>query len=85
MKPELNKHGWSGEYEPGKTTFSSITFSVGIFKWVQARKGLKKSAVIYRVKGYSSNPQAVYDRADDICFLMDIGGWHRTEKSEFVK
>lgn len=84
MEKALNKHAWDGACSPsGFPQFE--TFSVGIFKWVQGRNGLKRSKVVYRVRGYSSRPSLVYRRASDICSLMDAGKWKSYKKSEFVK
>ena len=82
---EVGKHDFSGSCTPDKTFYWN-TFSVGIFEWVQKAggKGLKKSAVKYRVKGYSSNPEAVYARAKEICEKLD-NGEILPAKSCFVK
>lgn len=70
----------------------SKTFSIGIFLWLPkaSGKGLKKSAVKYRVKGYTSNPKPVYKRAEEICEEFDeefphIPLWLGHRKSETVK
>lgn len=41
------------------------TFSVGIFQWVPKsyERGLKKTAVIKRIRGSSSEPEKVYEAA----------------------
>jgi hypothetical protein len=43
--------------------------SVGIFYWVLAKNGkfLKKGKVVYRVRGFASNWEALKSRADYIC------------------
>lgn len=67
-------HDYHGSCDPNKRHgFSMNTFSVGIFQWIpkSSGKGLKRSLVKYRVKGYSSNPQAVYDRAAELCMRFD--------------
>ena len=68
------------------------TFSVGIFQWLlkASGKGLKKSKVKYRVKGYTSNPEPVYKRAREICDEFDeefphIPLWLGHRKSETAK
>lgn len=56
--------------------FSSFdTFSVGIFKWLPCtpggRKGLKRSKVIYRIRGKVSDAERIYGRARDVCIRFD--------------
>jgi hypothetical protein len=76
---EVLKHDYSGSCSPqyaGQQVLSSQnTFSVGIFQWLpkSSGKGLKKSAVIVRVKGYISEPEKVYQKAKDICTQLDEG------------
>ena len=45
------------------------TFSVGIFQWIPKKdgKGLKRGKAIKRIRGYSSNPEEVYRKAEGIC------------------
>jgi hypothetical protein len=90
MEKELNKHDFSGSYAPGKSDyvllseyFSNKTFSVGIFQWIPKAdgKGMKKSAVKYRIYGLPANKKAVYKRAQYVCRLMDLG-WKPQKKSE---
>ena len=76
MPKELYKHDFSGAYAPGGLSgFNNNTFSVGIFQWVPKAngKGLKKSAVKVRVKGYVSQPEKVYEAAKRICAELDAG------------
>jgi hypothetical protein len=84
-RKQEGKHDWSGSCSPGSFVLNA-TFSVGIFEWVLTSdgKGLKKTAVKYRIKGYSSNPEAVYARSDEVCDVMDRGYIYET-KSEVVK
>ena len=70
-------------------SMNCLTFSLGIFRWLlkASGKGLKKSAVMYRVKGYTSNPEPVYKRAKEICEELDeefphIPMWLGYRKSE---
>ena len=42
------------------------TFSVGIFQWLPARRGLKKSRTI-RVVGYVTEPERVFEKAEELC------------------
>jgi len=61
---------YDGEYDPAKKPpYYSTTFSVGVFQWLPkaSKKGLKKSAVVKRIRGLVSNPQDVYDRAQAEC------------------
>ena len=57
------------------------TFSVGIFKWLSKKTGhgLKKSKVLFRVKGYVSNPSLVYKTAIKICQEMANGIFPKTK------
>ena len=76
-RKELNQHDFSGSYSPGGIIIASQrTFSVGIFKWIAKAngKGLKKSAVIHRVRGYVSDPDEVYTVAGNLCDYFDDGG-----------
>ena len=52
-----------------------IGFSLGVFQWVpkSGGKGLKKSAVKVRVKGFVRNTANVYDKAREICLKLDAG------------
>jgi len=86
-KPQEGKHWYSGECGPGSDYPIGETFSVGIFKWVKKKSGmgLKKSAVIYRIKGSPSKPDRVYNRAQEVCMYMDIGVWIGPGKSETVR
>ena len=92
MKKEKFRHSYSGECAPGSNykgpvpTTNFSTFSVGIFQWIPkaSGKGLKKSPVKFRIKGYTSDPQKVYDLATKLCRAFD-GGWKPDTKSETVK
>lgn len=70
------KHDYSGSCAPGGAVYSNQqTFSVGVFQWLPKAngKGLKKSAVKLRVRGYSSQPGKVYHYAETACDDMDMG------------
>ena len=91
MKKEKFRHSYSGECAPGVNYLGPVavrncTFSVGIFQWIPkvSGKGLKKSPVKFRIKGYTSDPQKVYDLATKLCRAFD-GGWEPSAKSETVK
>lgn len=61
---------WDGACKPSGSAYAYIsrTFSIGIFQWIPAKGGgLKKSKVLKRIKGYSSEPQKVYDEAERTC------------------
>lgn len=60
---------YSGSCAPDVSRFHSHTFSVGVFQWVSKSRGngLKKTAVVKRFKGYSSNPNEVYTKAQEYC------------------
>jgi hypothetical protein len=73
---EAYKHDYSGSCAPGKSqSFGNAMFSVGIFQWLpkSSGKGLKKSAVKFRIKGNSSSPKVVYETAERWCKMMDKG------------
>ena len=76
-RKQAGRHDWDGNCKPGgiQQFSSQTTFSVGIFKWLtKARgKGLKRSAVVYRVKGSVERPECVYMRAEIICDCLDVG------------
>lgn len=52
------------------------TFSVGIFQWLTkaSGKGLKQSAGICRVLGYTAEPERVYQKALEICARLNREG-----------
>ena len=80
-------HDYSGSCVPQMNQFSyAKTFSVGIFEWVPTTSsaGLKKSAVVYRVRGYCIDADKVYARAEEVCDMFDSGR-KPPHKSEFVK
>lgn len=76
--PEAFKHGFDGSCAPGASTgfASQIGFSVGVFQWVpkSGGKGLKRTAVKVRVKGWVRDAEKVYSKAREVCQLLDAGG-----------
>jgi hypothetical protein len=78
------KYDYDGACKPGgtQTLGSQETFSVGVFKWLPKAggKGLKRSPVIYRVKGRMSQPEKVYDRAEELCDWLDGQVWRPTKR-----
>ena len=73
----VGKHDFDGQCRPKiKYHFDSLrTFSVGCFEILQRKdgRGTKRSGVKVRVRGYVSNPEAVYARAREICAQLDAG------------
>lgn len=74
MHKDKEPYQWdfSGACSPGgpaQLACGQQTFSVGIFQWVPKAggKGLKKSAVKYRLKGSFHNPEELYARAQAKC------------------
>lgn len=68
--PQPYEWDFAGSCAPGNSSgWHHSTFSVGIFQWIPKNggKGLKRSAVVRRVKGPSSDPEAVYAEARAIC------------------
>ena len=84
----VGKYDWSGSCAPSGNSSSAGTFSVGIFTWEPnaSASGLKKSAVVYRVRGYVQDADKVFERAEYLCDQFDSGRlWPANRKSEFVK
>jgi hypothetical protein len=78
IQPEAGKHDYDGGYKPENSLpFGETckTFSVGIFRWLPKvnGKGLKRSAVIFRVKGPVSMEEKVYETAESLCENFDSG------------
>jgi hypothetical protein len=88
MRKEAYKHGFSGMCKPPGNPICTWnkTFSVGIFQWIPkaSGKGLKKSAVKFRVKGNVRDAEYVYAEAEDLCMMFD-DGWEPKHKSAVVK
>jgi hypothetical protein len=88
---------YEGAYDPNSkkiVPFQSETFSVGIFQWVPrvSKKGLKKSAVVKRIRGRADKPENVYKRAQEECDKRNLtvattlsGGLARTLRKDFCK
>ena len=78
-------HDFDGSCAPVKGGVEWGTFSVGIFQWIpkSSGKGLKRSAVKYRIRGRVSNAGSVYSRARTVCKKFD-DGWFPKSKSEVV-
>ena len=86
MKKEIYKHDFSGSCAPSKGALWNATFSVGIFQWIPkaSGKGLKKSAVKFRIKGNMSEADKVYKKAKEICKMIDERGVMPATKSMTV-
>jgi len=72
------KHDFDGACSPNKfTTFNSSfeSFSVGVFEWIPTKDGssTKKGKVKVRVKGATSEPDKVFDKAREIVAALDAG------------
>jgi hypothetical protein len=79
MEQVAGKHGFDGKCKPGGigAHVSHETFSVSVFKWLakplSSKGGLKKGSVLARVKGSTSNAEAVYAEARRLCAEFDSG------------
>lgn len=74
---EAYKHSFDGSCAPGGAAGYSgqIGFSLGVFQWVpkSGGKGLKKSAVKVRIKGWVRDAEKVYSKAREVCQKLDAG------------
>lgn len=70
---EPYQYDFDGSCMPGKRTWNGETFSVGVFQWIPKSngKGLKRSKVIKRFRGMVSNPQPVYDAAENLIAKLE--------------
>jgi hypothetical protein len=72
QKREVYEWDYDGACSPGNEYSGHNTFSVGIFQWIpKTREGLKRSKVIYRIKGYVSNPDDVYEKAQKLVNMLN--------------
>jgi hypothetical protein len=83
----LGKHFTYGEYDPAiyRGNFMHLMFSIGVHR-VELRKsgkGTKASKCIVRVKGYTSQADAVREKAEEIREKLDAGTY--CGKSKFVR
>ena len=76
-------YDWRGSW----AGMNSASFSVGIFRWMPKKSGgLKRSAVVYRIKGIQATKDKVFKRAEYLCDQLDAHGVELLEKkSETVK
>ena len=81
------RHYWDGSYVPGHTKYPTESFSVGIFRALLTRDGMrcKRGPVLYRVKGPVVKKEEVFARATEVCKLMDKYQWISKTKSEVIK
>lgn len=49
------------------------TFSLGIFRYVQAKKGIKRAPVVERIRGTFDNPREAFERAERRCKELEEG------------
>ncbi|MGE0609639.1 MAG: DUF4304 domain-containing protein [Pirellulales bacterium] len=72
---EPRAYEWDYERSPLTQESGFITLSIGVFQWLPKAngKGLKKSKSI-RVAGYMSEPERVYDKAQELCDHFNKAG-----------
>lgn len=66
----LYEFDWDGSCAPNAYGYTGcITFSVGVFQWIPKKNSaeLKRSRSLKRIRGYSSQPEKVYDEANRLC------------------
>jgi hypothetical protein len=79
---KLGKHQFhTNHFAPHYAADDVKTFTVSIFKWVFTRdeSKLKESAAIVRIKGSPKNYTAMYEKAAEICALLDKGEYIGTK------
>lgn len=71
MSEKIGKH----DFEPYAGSGYCLTFSVGVFQWVPMKScyGTKKGKAKVRVKGFTSDREAVHARAREIADQLDAG------------
>lgn len=69
--PKPYEWDWHGQFEPHRKRnryWNMETFSVGCFQWIPEKLiGLKRGPVAKRFRGRTSDPQAVYAKAQAWC------------------
>ena len=78
MEKQQCQYGYSGGCTPRENFFTPCnTFSVGIFPLVPLPdgKGTKRGKVVVRVKGKTSEPKKVTDKAKEIISLLEEGNY----------
>jgi hypothetical protein len=69
-------HAFYGACAPdGNLCHRNQTFSVSCFEWVpySRGKGTKRGPTKVRVKGFTNDPQLVFDFASEVCKQLDAG------------
>ena len=81
------KYDFDGSCKPGKGYAGQSTFSVGIFPILPkaSGKGTKRGAVVVRVKGLCSDPTPVYEKAREICQVLEKGEYQGPKNVSVVK
>lgn len=74
---EKRIHKFDGACRPCGAQGFQETFSVGVFEILPqvSGEGTKRGPVKVRVKGRTSNPDAVYKKAREIVDLLDAGNY----------
>ena len=75
-------HAFYGACAPGGSVLSNNeTFSVSCFEWVpySRGKGTKRGLTKVRVKGFTDDPQPVFDCAAEVCRQLDAGTYDGTK------
>lgn len=71
------QHAWYGNYDPAHYTplyGNYYTFSVSCFEYLpKSSGGLKRGPAKVRVSGRRDKPEKVYEKATEICRLLDAG------------
>ena len=74
ITPQAGEHDFDGACAPRPPFGSNLTFSVGVFEYVEKRSvGLKRGKVKVRVKGPTSDPERVFAKAREIVEQLDAG------------
>ena len=72
LVPKEQEYGWQ---KPPYVREGNTTFSIGIFKWgstsFNGKKKLKPGKAVFRVRGYTSDPEDLYRLANYICHVMN--------------
>ena len=80
MEKQQCKYGYFGGCTPRENFFTPCnTFSVGIFPFVPLSSGKgtkrKRGKIVVRVKGKTSEPKKVTDKAKEIISLLEEGNY----------
>jgi len=73
-RKKIGAYDWQAACRPDESTFSwGSTFSAGVFRWGVVNGKLKRSPVLFRIKGFTSSPGMVYLAAEGYCDDLDAG------------